>query len=326
MLQARGLGDAALRPAHRPRRSRSTAHRHCASTSACSPARLIAATAWLRARAARRPALAHRLLRREHRRGGRAGRGRAPPGAASARSSRAAAGPTWPATRSAAVRAPTLLIVGGDDRAVIELNRAALERLPVREASWRSCPAPRTCSRSPARSSRSPTWRADWFAAAPAARAPLQLVHELANQLPPALNHAAGGGRRALGEGAVAPPLASRCRRRQKSGGHAGVRLGATGVGWSTATSMRHSGAPAQRLEDRADDRLVDALERLDLLGASPRWPASSAASTWTITRSYSSSARTAAAPLAVVVGVDVAGRARHLDQLHAHAAPPCRG
>jgi putative phosphoribosyl transferase len=29
----------------------------------------------------------------------------------------------------AEVRAPTLLIVGGDDRAVLDLNRAALERL-----------------------------------------------------------------------------------------------------------------------------------------------------------------------------------------------------
>jgi putative phosphoribosyl transferase len=36
--------------------------------------------------------------------------------------------------RLSQVRAPTLLIVGGDDRAVIELNRAALDRLTGEKA------------------------------------------------------------------------------------------------------------------------------------------------------------------------------------------------
>lgn len=38
--------------------------------------------------------------------------------------------PDLAGTRLAAVRAPTLLIVGGHDRAVLELNRSALEPLP----------------------------------------------------------------------------------------------------------------------------------------------------------------------------------------------------
>jgi putative phosphoribosyl transferase len=52
------------------------------------------------------------------------------------------------------VRAATLLIVGGDDHGVIELNEEALTHLTC-EKTWRLCPEPGTCSRSPARSIRS---------------------------------------------------------------------------------------------------------------------------------------------------------------------------
>jgi putative phosphoribosyl transferase len=41
----------------------------------------------------------------------------------------AAAGPTWPAPRLAAVTAPTLLIVGGHDEVVLDLNRRAQAEL-----------------------------------------------------------------------------------------------------------------------------------------------------------------------------------------------------
>ena len=47
----------------------------------------------------------------------------------SARSSRAEAGPTWPAMSCRRVTAPTLLIVGGNDEIVLELNREAYELL-----------------------------------------------------------------------------------------------------------------------------------------------------------------------------------------------------
>ena len=47
----------------------------------------------------------------------------------SAPSSRGADGPTWPATACRASAAPTLLIVGGDDEAVLPLNREALRQL-----------------------------------------------------------------------------------------------------------------------------------------------------------------------------------------------------
>jgi predicted alpha/beta-hydrolase family hydrolase len=56
----------------------------------------------------------------------------------------------------ARVRAPTLLIVGGDDPAVLELNREATRHLTcVKE--WPSSPEPRTSSGNPARWTRSPT-------------------------------------------------------------------------------------------------------------------------------------------------------------------------
>ena len=55
----------------------------------------------------------------------------------------------------ALVRAPTLLIVGGYDDVVLELNRAAQTRMRCRTAS-RSCPRPPTCSKNPARSTPSP--------------------------------------------------------------------------------------------------------------------------------------------------------------------------
>jgi putative phosphoribosyl transferase len=54
------------------------------------------------------------------------------------------------------VRAPTLLIVGGADTTVLELNREAYGAMTARR-SWRSLPAPRICSRSRALSTKS--WR-----------------------------------------------------------------------------------------------------------------------------------------------------------------------
>jgi hypothetical protein len=61
--------------------------------------------------------------------------------------------------RVGGVRAPTLLIVGGADQAVLQLNRLAQAHCAVR-ASWRSCRAPRTCSKSRARWRRRRPWRA----------------------------------------------------------------------------------------------------------------------------------------------------------------------
>ena len=58
----------------------------------------------------------------------------------------------------APVQAPTLLIVGGNDTHVIELNRQAMARMSCRWR-WRSSPGPRTCSKSPALLKRSPGWR-----------------------------------------------------------------------------------------------------------------------------------------------------------------------
>ena len=81
------------------------------------------------ARAGRDAATGARLFRRQHRR--RRGAGRGSPGCTrrSAPWSRAADARTWQARRCSEVSAPTLLIVGGDDRVVLDLNRAALERL-----------------------------------------------------------------------------------------------------------------------------------------------------------------------------------------------------
>ena len=83
----------------------------------------------LAARAARDARPAARLLRREHGRGRRAGGRRRAPARRSAPSSRAAGGPTSPARALGRGRAPTLLIVGGDDRQVLELNRQAQRQL-----------------------------------------------------------------------------------------------------------------------------------------------------------------------------------------------------
>jgi predicted alpha/beta-hydrolase family hydrolase len=89
--------------------------------------RLLAATAWLRAQdetgrlglgyfGASTGAAAALVA---------AGRAQAPIGAVVSRGGR----PDLAGVALAEVRAPTLLIVGGDDRAVLDLNRAALEQL-----------------------------------------------------------------------------------------------------------------------------------------------------------------------------------------------------
>ena len=66
------------------------------------------------------------------------------------------------------------------------------------------------------------------------------------------------------------------------------------------------------------------------LASARPSWLASSGASTWTQTMSWSSSASIAVAALGGVVGVEVAGRARHVDPVpageHADAADQVDG
>lgn len=89
--------------------------------------RLLAATAWLRDQeATRRLAIGYfgastgaaaALVA--------AARGRGPAGAVVARGGR----PDLAGAALVEVRAPTLLIVGGDDRAVLDLNRAAFEQL-----------------------------------------------------------------------------------------------------------------------------------------------------------------------------------------------------
>ena len=91
--------------------------------------RLVVATRWLREqpRGARRR---DRLLRREHRRRGRAVGGRRNPSAdVAAVVSRGGRPDLAGARASADVRAPTLLIVGGDDTEVLELNREARARM-----------------------------------------------------------------------------------------------------------------------------------------------------------------------------------------------------
>ena len=62
----------------------------------------------------------------------------------------------------AKVDVPTLLIVGGRDELVRELNRQAQKAIPAgcRAALFR---VPPTCSRNPALSRRSRRWRGDWF-------------------------------------------------------------------------------------------------------------------------------------------------------------------
>ena len=65
--------------------------------------------------------------------------------------------------RLAAVSAPTLLIVGGQDEVVLDLNRAGPGRAALRRTTWPSCPAPPTCSRSRAPSMPPPGWPGDWF-------------------------------------------------------------------------------------------------------------------------------------------------------------------
>ena len=59
--------------------------------------------------------------------------------------------------RLAAVTAPTLLIVGGRDEVVLDLNRRPRRSYAARTA-WPSCPAPPTCSKSRAPSTPPPGW------------------------------------------------------------------------------------------------------------------------------------------------------------------------
>ena len=124
--------------------------------------RLVAATT-LGARASRAcAAMLGRLLRREHRRGGGAvGRTDAPV-PVSAVVSRAAV-PTSPGPRLAAVRAPTLLIVGGNDTEVLELNRQAAAQLRCDKTDPGRSRRDATSSRSRARWPRRPGLARDWF-------------------------------------------------------------------------------------------------------------------------------------------------------------------
>ena len=64
---------------------------------------------------------------------------------------------------SQAVRAPTLLIVGGADAAGARAQPPGRRAAALPRTSSPSCPAPRTCSRSPARSRASTELSADWF-------------------------------------------------------------------------------------------------------------------------------------------------------------------
>ncbi len=89
---------------------------------------------------------------------------------ASARSCRAAAGPIWPARlRCARVTAPTLLIVGGRDEAVIELNREAYAQLGRRQDDARRSrrhPPVRGARHARAGGGRAADWFARWLGAA----------------------------------------------------------------------------------------------------------------------------------------------------------------
>ncbi len=80
----------------------------------------------------------------------------------SPRWSRAAAGRISRTQALPKVRAPTLLIVGGADEEVLELNRWAAAQMTC-ENALRVVPARRTCSRNAARSRRSRTLAGDWF-------------------------------------------------------------------------------------------------------------------------------------------------------------------
>ena len=66
---------------------------------------------------------------------------------------------------SATVRAPTLLIVGGEDRTRARPQPAGAWPCCAARPSWSSSRAPRTCSRSPAPSRRRRCWPRDWFVA-----------------------------------------------------------------------------------------------------------------------------------------------------------------
>ena len=118
-LNAAGLRDPPVRPSHRARGARPRQRlRHRAAHAP--PARRRAGGSDGRRELSGLPV---GLLRRlDRRRGGAARRGRAPEAIVRA-SSREVGGPTSPAGPAPRCTAPTLLIVGGDDRNVLELNR-----------------------------------------------------------------------------------------------------------------------------------------------------------------------------------------------------------
>ena len=124
--QRRRARDVALRSAHH--RTRSTTGPTSFDIELLAR-RLLDVTAWLQD-PARAEHLADRLLRCQHRRRrGLVGRGRRLERRHRRHRRPAAAARTWPPSASTAVRAPTLLIVGGRDETVLELNRQARARL-----------------------------------------------------------------------------------------------------------------------------------------------------------------------------------------------------
>ena len=125
-----------------------------ASTSIGWPGAWRSPTDWAPRRARISQSLPDRLLRREHRRGRRAGRGRRTLPTPCEPSFHAADGRIWQRAGFRHVLAPTLLIVGGDDEPVIGTEpRRDDGRWPPRSSSP-SCLAPRICSRSRGRSSK----------------------------------------------------------------------------------------------------------------------------------------------------------------------------
>ena len=145
VLQRRRARHAAVRPAHDRRGAGPRQRlRHRAARPSTADV-----TRWVRTR----PDIAnlpHGLLRGQHRRRGSAvGRRRARRGHRRGGVPRAAA-PTSPARRLPMVRAPTLLIVGGHDDVVLDLNRRGARGSCAARTGSPSSPAPPTSSRSPA--------------------------------------------------------------------------------------------------------------------------------------------------------------------------------
>ena len=123
--------------------------------------RLVAATRWVRERA-RLVSTSGRLFRRQHRRrGGAVGRGR--PADRFGRSSPAAAVPTSPPRALPPCARPVLLIVGGHDDIVIELNREALAQLRC-EAELEIVPGATHLFEEPGALEAVQQRAADWFA------------------------------------------------------------------------------------------------------------------------------------------------------------------